>query len=249
MDDGITKLKQLIGKSDNIVIFSGAGVSTESGLKDFRSDDGLYNEQYKYPPETILSHTFFVKMTKEFYEYYFDKMINTGVKPNVAHEIIAKLEEIGKVKTVITQNIDGLHQAAGSKNVIELHGSVHRNYCTVCGKFYSLEDILLKKDDGVPHCDCGGIIKPDVVLYEEGLDENNIERAIFACENADLVIVVGTSLNVYPAAGFLRYVKGKLAIINKQHTSYDSCCDVIIHDGIGKVLSIACEDLLQNKNR
>lgn len=249
MDEEIIKLKQLIENSDNIVFFSGAGVSTESGLKDFRSIDGLYNEQYKYPPETILSHTFFVKMTKEFYKYYFDKMINTQVKPNVAHKIIAKLEEIGKVKAVVTQNIDGLHQAAGSKNVIELHGSVHRNYCTACGKFYSLDDILSKKDDGVPHCDCGGIIKPDVVLYEEGLDEDNIEKAISACENADLVIVVGTSLNVYPAAGFLRYVSGRLAIINKQQTAYDKRCDVVIHDGIGKVLSTACEDLLQDKNR
>ncbi len=249
MDEGIIKLKQLIEKSNNIVFFSGAGVSTESGLKDFRSDDGLYNEQYKYPPETILSHTFFVKMTKEFYKYYFDKMINTQVKPNSAHKIIAKLEEVGKVKAVITQNIDGLHQAAGSKNVIELHGSVHRNYCMTCGKFYSLEDILLKKGDGVPRCNCGGIIKPDVVLYEEGLDEDNIIKAISACENADLVIVVGTSLNVYPAAGFLRYVSGKLAIINKQQTSYDSRCDVVIHDGIGKVLSVACEDLLQGENQ
>lgn len=245
MDEEIIKLKQLISESNNIVFFSGAGVSTESGLKDFRSVDGLYNEQYKYPPETILSHTFFVKMTKEFYKYYFDKMINTQVKPNVAHKIIAKLEEIGKVKAVITQNIDGLHQAAGSKNVIELHGSVQRNYCTACGKFYSLEDVLLKKGDGVPHCYCGGIIKPDVVLYEEGLDGDNIEKAISACENADIVIVVGTSLNVYPAAGFLRYVKGNLAIINKQQTAYDNRCDVVIHDEIGKVLSAACEDLLQ----
>lgn len=242
--DGIIKLKKLITESDNIVFFSGAGVSTESGLKDFRSVDGLYNEQYAYPPETILSHTFFVKMTNEFYKYYFDKMINTEVKPNVAHKIIAKLEEIGKVKAVVTQNIDGLHQQAGSKNVVELHGSVHRNFCTACGKFYSLEDLLNKKGNDIPRCQCGGIIKPDVVLYEEGLNENDIQRAISACENADLVIVVGTSLNVYPAAGFLRYVSGKTAIINKQKTAYDGCCDLVIHDGIGKVLSATCKDLL-----
>lgn len=239
MQSDILQLQTYLDESKNIVFFSGAGMSTESGLKDFRSPDGLYNETYTYPPETILSHTFFMNKTKEFYKYYFDKMINLDVKPNIAHEIVAELEMAGRVKAVITQNIDGLHQAAGSKNVFELHGSVYRNHCMRCGKFYSISDILPQRNS-IPVCTCGGIIKPDVVLYEEGLDEGVIEGAISAIMAADLVIVAGTSLNVYPAAGFLRYARGRIVIINKQQTGFDKRSDLTIHDSIGKVLSMAC---------
>ena len=238
----MSELKDLIKQSENIVFFGGAGVSTESGIPDFRSVDGLYNQKYDYPPETILSHTFFVNHTEEFYKFYRDKMICNGVLPCSAHTTLAKLEKIGKLKAVVTQNIDGLHQAAGSKTVFELHGSVHRNYCMKCGKFYSIEKII--NSDGVPHCSCGGIIKPDVVLYEEGLNENTLSGAIRAIENADMLIVGGTSLTVYPAAGLIRYYRGdRLVLINKTETAYDKTANYVYHDSIGKVLSNAVCDL------
>ncbi len=227
---------EIINSSENIVFFGGAGVSTESGIPDFRSSGGLYNQKYRYPPETILSHSFFKSHPEEFFEFYRNKMIFTAAKPNITHTVLAKLEKTGKLRAVITQNIDGLHQAAGSKTVYELHGSVHRNYCTKCHKFYGLDKIL--STNGVPLCDCGGIIKPDVVLYEEPLDEDCIQKSIRAIENADVLIVGGTSLNVYPAAGFIRYYgSDKLIIINKSPTPYDSRADLIINDSLGNVFS------------
>jgi len=220
------------------VFFGGAGVSTESGIPDFRSTDGLYNQQYDYPPETIISHSFYVKKPKEFYRFYKNKMLFPEAKPNRAHMALAKLEREGKVKAVVTQNIDGLHQAAGSREVLELHGSVHRNYCTRCGRFYSLDDIL--KADGVPVCDCGGVIKPDVVLYEEGLDQDVIQRSVEYISRADVLIIGGTSLTVYPAAGLIDYYRGsKLVLINKSVTSRDGQADLVICDSIGKVLGDA----------
>lgn len=235
---GKDDLKEILSNSGNIVFFGGAGVSTESGIPDFRSTDGLYNQKYDYPPETILSHTFFINHTKEFYDFYRDKMLFLNVKPNPAHEALARLEEKGKLKAVVTQNIDGLHQAAGSKNVLELHGSVHRNTCLQCGKFFGVEAIIQSK--GVPLCGCGGIIKPDVVLYEEGLDDTTVMRATAAISNAEVLIVGGTSLNVYPAAGLIRYFSGKkLILINKSSTPLDGEADIIIHESIGKVLSSA----------
>jgi len=227
-----------IEESSNIVFFGGAGVSTESGIPDFRSTDGLYNQQYDYPPETIISHSFYVKKPKEFYRFYKNKMLFPEAKPNRAHMALAKLEREGKVKAVVTQNIDGLHQAAGSREVLELHGSVHRNYCTRCGRFYSLDDIL--KADGVPVCDCGGVIKPDVVLYEEGLDQDVIQRSVEYISRADVLIIGGTSLTVYPAAGLIDYYRGsKLVLINKSVTSRDGQADLVICDSIGKVLGDA----------
>lgn len=232
--EGILRLKQWIKESDNIVFFGGAGVSTESGIPDFRSQDGLYNQQYDYPPETIISHSFYKKNPEEFYRFYKNKMLFPDCKPNDAHRALAKLEEQGKLKAVITQNIDGLHQAAGSKEVLELHGSVHRNYCTRCGKFYSLEDVA--KADGVPRCDCGGIIKPDVVLYEEGLDTDIIRKAVYYISHADVLIIGGTSLTVYPAAGLIDYYKGnKLVLINKSVTPMDSRADLVISGKIGEI--------------
>ncbi len=232
--EGILRLKQWIKESDNIVFFGGAGVSTESGIPDFRSQDGLYNQQYDYPPETIISHSFYKKNPEEFYRFYKNKMLFPDCKPNDAHRALAKLEEQGKLKAVITQNIDGLHQAAGSKEVLELHGSVHRNYCTRCGKFYSLEDVV--KADGVPRCDCGGIIKPDVVLYEEGLDTDIIRKAVYYISHADVLIIGGTSLTVYPAAGLIDYYKGnKLVLINKSVTPMDSRADLVISGKIGEI--------------
>ncbi len=232
--EGILRLKQWIKESDNIVFFGGAGVSTESGIPDFRSQDGLYNQQYDYPPETIISHSFYKKNPEEFYRFYKNKMLFPDCKPNDAHRALAKLEEQGKMKAVITQNIDGLHQAAGSKEVLELHGSVHRNYCTRCGKFYSLEDVV--KADGVPRCDCGGIIKPDVVLYEEGLDTDIIRKAVYYISHADVLIIGGTSLTVYPAAGLIDYYKGnKLVLINKSVTPMDSRADLVISGKIGEI--------------
>ena len=204
MENKIQQFKQLVNKCDNIVFFGGAGVSTESGIPDFRSKDGLYNQQYKYPPETILSHTFFMNNTEEFYKFYRDKLIVKGVKPNKAHIALAKLEEKGKLKAVITQNIDGLHQMAGSKNVLELHGSTLRNYCMDCGKSYDID--YIENSKGVPKCECGGIIKPDVVLYEEMLNDDTITKSVQYISNADVLIIGGTSLNVYPAAGLLHYV-------------------------------------------
>ena len=231
------QLKQWVEESSNIVFFGGAGVSTESKIPDFRSVDGLYNQQYKYPPETILSHTFFTRETEEFYRFYRNKMLFPDAKPNAAHLALARLEEQGKLKAVVTQNIDGLHQAAGSKEVLELHGSVHRNYCMRCHKFYSMEDIL--NSEGIPHCTCGGVIKPDVVLYEEGLDDETISKSLHYISKADMLIVGGTSLTVYPAAGLIRYYRGhKLVLINKSATAYDSDADLIINDPIGETLSM-----------
>lgn len=230
------QLQQIINESNNIVFFGGAGVSTESGIPDFRSVDGLYNQKYDYPPEEILSHTFFNAHTEYFYDFYRDKMLALDAEPNAAHLKLAELEKAGKLSAVVTQNIDGLHQKAGSKNVFELHGSVHRNYCTSCHKFYNAE--YIKSSKGVPRCNCGGIIKPDVVLYEEGLDDNTVNGAINAIKNADCLIVAGTSLNVYPAAGFIRYFCGKyFVLINRDPTPADSMADLVIHDKVGKILS------------
>lgn len=237
MSEAIQQFLQMVKESDNIVFFGGAGVSTESGISDFRSVDGLYNQTYDYPPETILSHSFYVAKTGEFYRFYRDKMLCPDVKPNVTHEMLAKLEEAGKLKAIVTQNIDGLHQAAGSKRIMELHGSVHRNYCQHCGKLFDARYIL-ESTDPVPLCDvCGGKIKPDVVLYEEGLDQDTVEGAVRAIANADVLIVGGTSLVVYPAAGLINYYRGnKLVLINRDPTPYDREADLVIHDSIGKVL-------------
>lgn len=226
-------LQQIIDESKRIVFFGGAGVSTESGIPDFRSADGLYSQKYKFPPEQIVSHTFFVKLPEEFFRFYKDRMIFPNAKPNAAHKKLAELERAGKLHAVITQNIDGLHQAAGNVNVIELHGSVHRNYCMNCGKFYPLSAVT--ESEGIPLCECGGKIKPDVVLYEESLKTEDIERAIYEIENADCLIIGGTSLAVYPAAGLVRYFKGKyIVVINKSELDADA--DLVINDNIGKVL-------------
>ena len=232
----IDELRKIVDESDNIVFFGGAGVSTESGIPDFRSVDGLYNQTYKYPPETIISHSFYRSNPEEFYRFYKDKMIFADAKPNKAHMKLAELEQQGKLKAVITQNIDGLHQMAGSKNVIELHGSVHRNYCEKCHKFYDLEYIV--KSEGVPRCqECGGIVKPDVVLYEEALDDENMSRALDYISQADTLIIGGTSLVVYPAAGLIRYFRGrKLVVINMSPTQSDRNDDLLIADKIGDVL-------------
>ena len=228
-------LQQWIDKSNYIVFFGGAGVSTESGIPDFRSTDGLYHQQYAYPPETILSHTFFMRKTEEFYRFYRDKMLCLDARPNPAHLKLAELERAGKLKAVITQNIDGLHQAAGSKEVQELHGSVLRNYCMKCGKPFAVEDI--KAGEGIPHCTCGGVIKPDVVLYEEGLDEDTVDRAVHHLRKADMLIIGGTSLVVYPAAGLVNYYRGnKLVLINKSATGLDGTADLVISAPIGEVL-------------
>ena len=236
MDDEIQKFKQLVNESSNIVFFGGAGVSTESGIPDFRSKDGLYNQKYDYPPEEILSHTFFMRYTDEFYKFYKDKMNSLNYDPNITHKKLAELEEQGKLKAVITQNIDGLHQKAGSKNVLELHGSVLRNYCMKCHKFYDAEYVF--SSYGTPKCSCGGIIKPDVVLYEEGLDEKTIERSISAIKNADLMIVAGTSLTVYPASGLINYFNGNnLVLINKDATPYDNKANLVINKSLGNVFS------------
>ncbi|MBR1508368.1 MAG: NAD-dependent protein deacylase [Eubacterium sp.] len=236
MDDEIKKLQEAVDESNYIVFFGGAGVSTESGIPDFRSQDGLYHQKYKYPPETIVSHTFFVTKTEEFYEFYRDKMIAPDAKPNAAHLKLAEMEQKGKLKAVITQNIDGLHQDAGSKEVLELHGSVRRNYCTRCHKFFDVDYIYNSK--GIPKCECGGLIKPDVVLYEEGLDNDIISRTIDHIRNADMLIIGGTSLVVYPAAGFIDFFKGKhLAVINMSETARSTSADIIIRDKIGQVMS------------
>jgi len=228
-------LQNIIDESNSIVFFGGAGVSTESGIPDFRSPDGLYNQKYDVPPEELLSHGYFFSHTEKFYEFYREKMICLDAKPNKAHIKLAELEKAGKLNAVITQNIDGLHSAAGSKKVYELHGSVHRNYCLDCGKSYSAEDILASK--GVPHCSCGGLIKPDVVLYGENLDDATVNGALSAIENCDTLIIGGTSLTVYPAAGFVRYFKGKnLVLINTSSTPFDSEADIVIHDKVGEVL-------------
>lgn len=230
----IKQLREWIAKSDNIVFFGGAGVSTESGIPDFRSVDGLYNQKYDYPPETILSHSFYIKYTDEFYRFYRDKMLPLEAKPNRTHIRLAELEREGKLKAIVTQNIDGLHQAAGSKTVYELHGSIHRNYCQSCRQFYDAE--YIRRGEGVPTCTCGGNIKPDVVLYEEGLDDATIKQAIRSIAEADVLIVGGTSLAVYPAAGFLDYYRGdKLVLINKDATPKDNMANLIIHDSLGHV--------------
>ena len=232
----IETLKTWIEASDNIVFFGGAGVSTESGIPDFRSTDGLYHQKFEYPPETILSHTFFYQHTEYFYRFYREKMLPLEAEPNAAHRALAALERAGKLRAIVTQNIDGLHQKAGSKNVYELHGSIWRNYCTKCGKSYSAE--FIRDSGGVPHCACGGLIKPDVVLYEEGLDEKTIKGAVRTIAEADVLIVGGTSLTVYPAAGLIRYYGGnRLVLINRDETQYDSYADLIFRDPIGTVLS------------
>lgn len=234
--DNISQLKEIINLSDNIVFFGGAGVSTESGIPDFRSTDGLYNQQYKYPPETIISHSFFKSDTEEFFRFYKNKMLCLDAVPNPAHKKLTELESLGKLKAVITQNIDGLHQKAGSKEVLELHGSIHRNYCIDCGKFYNAEYIL--KCDDIPHCSCGGIIKPDVVLYEEQLNSDIIQKSVDYISKADVLIIGGTSLIVYPAAGLIHYYKGtKLIVINKSPTPQDKNADLIIQGNIGLVFS------------
>ncbi len=240
-DEKLEKLKEIINNSKYLVFFGGAGVSTESGVPDFRSVDGLYNQKYDYPPETILSHTFFMRKTEEFYKFYRDKLLIHNIEPNKAHLSLAKMEKLGILKAVVTQNIDGLHQKAGSKAVYELHGSVHRNYCMKCGKFYDLEQV--ENNELVPRCKCGGIIKPDVVLYEEGLDDKTVTGAINHIANADTLIIGGTSLAVYPAAGLIRYFNGKnLVLINKQKTPMDENCSLVINDSIGKVLGY-CMDI------
>lgn len=234
------RLKKIIDDSKNIVFFGGAGVSTESGIPDFRSVDGLYNQKYKFPPEIILSHSFFMSNTADFYDFYRDKMICLSAKPNKAHIALANLEKQGKLKAVVTQNIDGLHQSAGSKTVYELHGSIMRNYCMKCHKFHDITAIT--QTNGIPKCDCGGIIKPDVVLYEEGLDDNTVSGAVDAIANADVLIIGGTSLNVYPAAGFLRYFRGStIVLLNKSETSFDKNADIVIRDPIGEVLGAVVE--------
>ena len=236
MSEAILQLSQWVKESNNIIFFGGAGVSTESGIPDFRSVDGLYNEKYDYPPETILSHTFFMRNTEEFYRFYHDKMLYLNAKPNMAHKKLAEWEEQGKLKAVITQNIDGLHQAAGSRKVLELHGSVLRNYCMKCHKFYEVDTI--QKSEGVPKCECGGIIKPDVVLYEEGLNQDTLSEAVKYISEADLLIVGGTSLAVYPAAGLLDYYRGnKLVLVNKTPTARDNVADLIVQGSIGEVFS------------
>lgn len=238
LKESVEKLREILKKSGNIVFFGGAGVSTESGIPDFRSEQGIYNTVNRYgcPPEEILSHTFFVRHTDVFYDFYHSTMLYPEALPNNAHKALACLEKSGKLKAVVTQNIDGLHQLAGNKEVYELHGSIHRNYCMKCRKFFDLSYVL--QSEGIPKCDaCGGIIKPDVVLYEEGLDERTIMESITAIQRADVLIIGGTSLNVYPAASFIQYYQGdKLVLINKSETPYDSRADILIHESIGEVL-------------
>lgn len=236
MDEKIMQLKKWIEESDNVVFFGGAGVSTESGIPDFRSVDGLYNQKYKYPPETILSHTFFERYPEDYYEFHREKLVIDNVRPNVAHLRLAELEKEGKLKAVVTQNIDGLHQAAGSKKVLELHGSILRAYCSRCRKPYPAE--LMNSGNGVPRCGCGGVIRPDIVLYEEPLDQDIMSEAIRCIANADVLIIGGTSLAVYPAAGLINYYRGnKLVLVNLSSTPYDDEADLVIHEKIGKVFS------------
>lgn len=229
-------LQQMVDESSRIVFFGGAGVSTESGIPDFRSVDGLYNQHYRWPPEQILSHTFYKQMPEEFFRFYRDKMLPLEAEPNAAHKKLAEMEQKGKLTAIVTQNIDGLHTKAGSKKVYELHGSVWRNYCEDCGKFYPPE--YIRDSQGVPKCDCGGRIKPDVVLYEEGLDDSVVSGAVHAIREADMMIVAGTSLTVYPAAGLLRYFRGKhLVLINRDATPYDDMAELVIHEKVGQVLA------------
>ena len=228
------QLKQWISESNRIVFFGGAGVSTESGIPDFRSVDGLYSQKFEYPPETIISHSFYERRPEYFFRFYREKMLPLGFAPNITHRVLARWEQEGKLSAVVTQNIDGLHQKAGSKRVYELHGSVLRNYCVRCGKFHSAE--FVRDSDGVPKCTCGGTVKPDVVLYEEGLDQDTIEKSVMAIAQADLLIVAGTSLTVYPAAGLIRYYPGKrLVLINRDATPYDSYANLVFHESLGKI--------------
>ena len=233
---GLETLQQWVKESNRIVFFGGAGVSTESGIPDFRSVDGLYHQKFEYPPETIISHSFYVKNPEYFFRFYREKMLPLGFEPNITHKKLAQWEQAGKLQAVVTQNIDGLHQKAGSRKVYELHGSVLRNYCTRCGKFFSAE--FVKNGVGVPHCDCGGIVKPDVVLYEEGLDQEVIAKSVHAIRNADMLIVGGTSLTVYPAAGLIQYYRGdRLVLINRDATPYDDQADLVLHESLGEVFS------------
>ncbi len=250
MDAQIEQLQKMIDESSKIVFFGGAGVSTESGIPDFRSQDGLYRQQWKYPPETIISRSFFDANPKEFYRFYREKLIIKDAKPNITHLKLAELEANGKLTAVVTQNIDGLHQKAGSKKVFELHGSTLRNYCTKCGRFYDENFILESKNssDGLPHCtECSGLVKPDVVLYEEGLDDNIVDGAIKAISEADMLIIGGTSLVVYPAAGFIRYFKGRhLVMINKSETQADSMADLVLHKSLGSIFEqLKCQGVAQ----
>ena len=233
---GVEVLRKWVEDCGNIVFFGGAGVSTESGIPDFRSVDGLYSQKYKYPPETILSYSFFIRNQEEFYEFYRDKMLFLDAEPNITHKKLAQLEAGGKLKAVITQNIDGLHQKAGSKKVLELHGSVLRNYCMRCGKSYGVE--IITETKGVPRCSCGGVIKPDVVLYEEGLDQDVLDEAVRHISEAEMLIVGGTSLSVYPAAGLIRYYRGdRLVLINRSPTPYDRYANLLLQCGLGEVFS------------
>lgn len=232
----LEKLKRWIAESNRIVFFGGAGVSTESGIPDFRSVDGLYSQKFDYPPETIISHSFYLRRPEYFFRFYREKMLPLGFEPNITHKVLAKWEQEGKLSAVVTQNIDGLHQKAGSKQVYELHGSVLRNYCVRCGKFYPAE--FIRDCDGVPQCDCGGTVKPDVVLYEESLDQNTIEKSVGAIASADLLIVAGTSLTVYPAAGLINYYRGnRLVLINRDATAYDDQADLVFHESLGNIFS------------
>ena len=236
MKDKIAQLQEIIDQCDNIVFFGGAGVSTESGIPDFRSQDGLYHQKYDFPPETILSHTFFLNNTEEFFKFYRDKMLCDTAKPNAAHLKLAELEKAGKLKAVITQNIDNLHQMAGSRKVLELHGSVYRNYCMRCGKFYDFS--YVKNSTGVPYCECGGVVKPDVVLYEEMLDSTTLAESVDAISRAQVLIIGGTSLAVYPAASLIDYFRGEaIVVINKAPTPRDRSADLLIKDPIGQVFS------------
>ena len=236
MNESVNALRRLVQEARSIVFFGGAGVSTESGIPDFRSTDGLYRQQWKYPPEVILSHTFYESNPEEFFRFYRAKLLSPHAKPNPAHYKLAQWEQEGRLTAVVTQNIDGLHQAAGSRRVLELHGSVHRNYCQRCGKFHGLDFIL--STEGVPRCACGGTVKPDVVLYEEGLDQAILEAAVKAIARADLLIIGGTSLNVYPAAGLIHYYRGdKVVLLNRSPVSRDLAADLVITDSIGQVLS------------
>lgn len=236
MNSNAETLRSWVAESRNLVFFGGAGVSTESGIPDFRSTDGLYHQKFDYPPETILSHSFFLRHTEYFFRFYREKMLVLDVEPNAAHKKLAEWEREGKLRAVVTQNIDGLHQKAGSKQVYELHGSVLRNYCTRCGKFHTAE--FIRDSEGVPKCTCGGTVKPDVVLYEEGLDQTTIEKSVMAIHNADLLIVAGTSLTVYPAAGLINYYRGnRLVLINRDPTPYDHQADLVLHETLGKIFS------------
>ena len=232
----IETLKKWVEESNRIVFFGGAGVSTESGIPDFRSVDGLYSQQFEYPPETIISHSFYLRKPEYFFRFYREKMLPLGFEPNITHKVLARWEQAGKLSAVVTQNIDGLHQKAGSRKVYELHGSVLRNYCTRCRKFYSAE--FVKEARGIPRCTCGGIVKPDVVLYEEGLDQNVLESSIRAIRSADMLIVAGTSLTVYPAAGLVNDYRGnRLVLINRDATPYDHQADLVLHESLGKIFS------------